>query len=203
VLNELRTAVRNEWLLVSKPQAQWKVLEAPVLRSVAGSTLFLNALDLDDKLFEGSQSVVHLDGVEYRAEVVGLAIGELALRIDDCTVTEATRCEIKVPVPSYLESLGEFLEDCLASLSAEGDLTPGFALATAMAMEPDRRAGLAEQIRYVIGPPGSGKTTELIDQVISLTRQGHRVAVVTYTNSAADLVFTRLAERLQPGTNFK
>ena len=203
VLEELRTAVQNEWLLVSKPQEQWKALEAPVLRPVAGSTLFLSALDLDDKLFEGSQSAVRLDGVEFRAEVVGLAIGELLLRIDNCTVTEATRCEIRVPVPSYLESLGEFLEECLASMPADADLAPGPALATAMALEPDRRGTLAERIGYVIGPPGSGKTTALMDQVMSLTRQGQRAAVVTYTNAAADLVFSRLAGRLQPGADFK
>ena len=203
VLNDLRTAVQNEWLLVSKPQEQWKVLEAPVLRSVAESTLFINALDLDDQLFEGSQSLVRLDGVEYRAEVVGLAIGELVLRIDDCTVVQATRCEIKVPIPSYLESLGEFLESSLVSLSAKGDLAPGLALATAMSMEPDKRGDFAERIRYVIGPPGSGKTTDLMDQVMSLSRQGQRVAVVTYTNSAADLIFLRLAKRLQPDVDFK
>jgi hypothetical protein len=52
-------------------------------------------------------------------------------------------------------------------------------------------------IRKVFGPPGTGKTTKLIEAVINHVKSGghpERVAFLTFTNNAADVAKTRVLE---------
>ncbi len=61
----------------------------------------------------------------------------------------------------------------------------------------DLRAGLCENIEFIFGPPGTGKTTHLAEKVIlPLMRAGEdlRVLVLAPTNKAADVLAHRLLE---------
>lgn len=51
-------------------------------------------------------------------------------------------------------------------------------------------------LRFVWGPPGTGKTSTLAATVAALATSGHRVLVVAHSNAAVDVAMVRVAEFL-------
>ena len=47
------------------------------------------------------------------------------------------------------------------------------------------------KLKVIDGPPGTGKTTDIINRATSGDWVGKRIAVLTYTNAAAEVVRTR------------
>lgn len=65
--------------------------------------------------------------------------------------------------------------------------------------EYNMRDNLTEKIRFIFGPPGTGKTTYLADkEIIPLMREDHelKVLVLTPTNKAADVLTKRIIEKM-------
>lgn len=63
----------------------------------------------------------------------------------------------------------------------------------------DMKAGLTADIKFVFGPPGTGKTTHLAEKVLISTMSGaadQRVLVLTPTNKAADVLTLRIMEKM-------
>lgn len=58
------------------------------------------------------------------------------------------------------------------------------------------RAILANAVTYLWGPPGTGKTTTLAAAVADLVAGGKTILVVAPSNAAADVIATRIAQRL-------
>ena len=65
--------------------------------------------------------------------------------------------------------------------------------------EFDMRASLPPNIEFVFGPPGTGKTTHLAEKVLipmMLGTEPTKVLVLTPTNKAADVLTTRIIEKM-------
>jgi hypothetical protein len=69
----------------------------------------------------------------------------------------------------------------------------------------DMKASLTPDIEFVFGPPGTGKTTHLAEKVLipmmQATEQA-RVLVLTPTNKAADVLTTRIIEKMGADTSY-
>ncbi len=69
----------------------------------------------------------------------------------------------------------------------------------------DMKARLTPDIEFVFGPPGTGKTTHLAEKILIPMMQGTeptRVLVLTPTNKAADVLTTRIMEKMGAGTSY-
>lgn len=70
----------------------------------------------------------------------------------------------------------------------------------------DMKANLTTDIEFVFGPPGTGKTTHLAEKILIPMMQGTeptRVLVLTPTNKAADVLTTRIMEKMGTGTSYQ
>lgn len=68
----------------------------------------------------------------------------------------------------------------------------------------DMKANLTPDIEFVFGPPGTGKTTHLAEKVLIPLMWGTeptRVLVLTPTNKAADVLTTRIIEKMGANTS--
>ena len=69
----------------------------------------------------------------------------------------------------------------------------------------DMKASLTPNIEFVFGPPGTGKTTHLAEQVLIPMMQKEKptkVLVLTPTNKAADVLTTRIMEKMGTDTSY-
>ncbi len=69
----------------------------------------------------------------------------------------------------------------------------------------DMKANLTPDIEFVFGPPGTGKTTHLAEQVLIPMMQKTeptKVLVLTPTNKAADVLTTRIMEKMGTDTSY-
>jgi hypothetical protein len=69
----------------------------------------------------------------------------------------------------------------------------------------DMKANLMPDIEFVFGPPGTGKTTHLAEKILIPMMQGMeptRVLVLTPTNKAADVLTTRIIEKMGADTSY-
>jgi hypothetical protein len=70
----------------------------------------------------------------------------------------------------------------------------------------DMKAGLPENIEFVFGPPGTGKTTHLAERVLLPLMNGAepaRVLVLAPTNKAADVLIARILDAMGTDTSDK
>lgn len=119
-----------------------------------------------------------------------LLLGKLASedelsRIDLGEVLEA---RIEVQNPSFL--LQELLERF-----RELKLNENF----------DMKANLTSDIKFIFGPPGTGKTTHLAEKILIPMMQGTkptRLLVLTPTNKAADVLTSRIIEKMGTDTSY-
>jgi len=71
--------------------------------------------------------------------------------------------------------------------------------------EYDMKANLPENIEFVFGPPGTGKTTHLAEKVLIPLMCGaeeKRVLVLAPTNKAADVLSTRIIEKMGADSSY-
>ena len=69
----------------------------------------------------------------------------------------------------------------------------------------DMKANLTPDIEFVFGPPGTGKTTYLAEKILipqMLDTKELRVLVLTPTNKAADVLTTRIMEKMGEDTSY-
>lgn len=70
----------------------------------------------------------------------------------------------------------------------------------------DMKANLTPDIEFVFGPPGTGKTTHLAEKILIPMMQGTepmRVLVLTPTNKAADVLTTRIMEKMGADPSYR
>jgi hypothetical protein len=114
---------------------------------------------------------------------------ESAGDLDGIDLGEVLETRIEVQNPSFL--LRELLER-FRELSFEENF--------------DMKAGLTPDIEFVFGPPGTGKTTYLVEKLLiprMREAQKARVLVLTPTNKAADVLTTRIMERMGEDASYR
>ena len=70
----------------------------------------------------------------------------------------------------------------------------------------DMKAHLPPNIEFVFGPPGTGKTTHLAEKVLIPLMNGEeslKALVLTPTNKAADVLTTRIMDKMGPDTSYQ
>jgi hypothetical protein len=70
----------------------------------------------------------------------------------------------------------------------------------------DMKANLTRNIEFIFGPPGTGKTTHLAEKVLIPLMRGtgkSKVLVLTPTNKAADVLTTRIMEKMGSDNSFR
>ncbi len=108
--------------------------------------------------------------------------------IEDVDLASVTEAVINVRDPAFL--LGELLEQ-LKHLNLSDDY--------------NMQENLCENIEFVFGPPGTGKTTYLVQNIIlpiMQEREDLRVLVLTPTNKAADVLVSRVMEIMGEDTSY-
>ena len=68
----------------------------------------------------------------------------------------------------------------------------------------DMKANLTPDIEFVFGPPGTGKTTHLAEKILMMMQETEptKVLVLTPTNKAADVLTTRIIEKMGTDTSY-
>ena len=196
VVADLLSAVAKEVQASDAPERRWQVLDNAVLSQAGGDRVVLKATDLDSRIQEGAAATARLDGVEFTAEVTSLEFGFITLMIEGCGLASVTKCELLLPQEEWTKGLYEFLCDSRDELEFASSQT-GSPIA-ALVNPSAGWVSAQKPLTYVVGAPGSGKTTDLIERALTTADEGKRVAIVTYTNAAADLIFERLAPRIDP-----
>lgn len=72
-------------------------------------------------------------------------------------------------------------------------------------LEDNLKEQLPENIEFIFGPPGTGKTTYLADQVIipeMKKNQDLKILVLTPTNKAADVLSAKIMEKMKPDNSY-
>lgn len=67
------------------------------------------------------------------------------------------------------------------------------------------KENLTSDIKFIFGPPGTGKTTHLAEKILIPMMQGkkpNRLLVLTPTNKAADVLTTRIIEKMGTDTSY-
>lgn len=102
-------------------------------------------------------------------------------RLIDCGITAATRAELNIGSSINLTAK---LKNAFANL----DLAPAYNL----------KQNLNNNISFVFGPPGTGKTTYLSNKIIDTFEANdcQRVLVLTPTNKACDVIVNKIVEQL-------
>jgi hypothetical protein len=111
------------------------------------------------------------------------------VNIDDVDLSQVTEARIDAKSPVFLM---EELRKQFATLGFDD----GF----------DMRANLCENIEFVFGPPGTGKTTYLANNVLlPLMKQQDdlKVLVLTPTNKAADVLINRVIEVMSADVSYQ
>ena len=119
-----------------------------------------------------------------------LLLGKLASEdeLSGIDLGEVLEARIEVQNPSFL--LQELLERF-----RELKLNENF----------DMKENLTSDIKFIFGPPGTGKTTHLAEKILIPKMQGTkptRLLVLTPTNKAADVLTTRIIEKMGTDTSY-
>lgn len=119
-----------------------------------------------------------------------LLLGKLASKeeLSGINLSEVLEARIEVQNPSFL--LQELLERF-----RELRLNENF----------DMKENLTPDIKFIFGPPGTGKTTHLAEKILIPMMQGtkpNKLLVLTPTNKAADVLTTRIIEKMGTDTSY-
>jgi hypothetical protein len=147
-----------------------------------------SGIRVDLRFGDGTQGKLHIES--FTAREFSLE-GKLASsdELDGTDLSMVVEARIDVQNPSFLlQSLFERFQ----SLGLDETF--------------DMKAGLSENIEFVFGPPGTGKTTHLAKEVLLPLMKGAeptRVLVLAPTNKAADVLIARILDVMGTDTSYK
>ena len=165
----------SRMLILSKPVR-------PIPHSIEEHGDLLINLFIGNEIKQVSVEVVNVKEYTVRAKI--RRVSEVR-NIDFSKVTKAV-IDIKNPI-----FLLEKLRSNLIGLDFE--------------LEDNLKEQLPENIEFIFGPPGTGKTTYLADQVIipeMKKNQDLKILVLTPTNKAADVLSAKIMEKMQPDNSY-
>jgi ssDNA-binding Zn-finger/Zn-ribbon topoisomerase 1 len=171
--------------------------------------------DGEADLFESASVVALMDGrpIEGRIAAVlekrlivglqtdlGPRIPRCVLRVDNTAMLEALRARLekihKGEVPSFNLRLADAVlrnhGDERPPASMAGEITQGLNACQAEAVKKIA----SNEVLYLWGPPGTGKTQTLSAVTLAMLQSGKRVLLCSNTNQAVDQVLLKLCKRL-------
>ncbi|WP_303839309.1 sacsin N-terminal ATP-binding-like domain-containing protein [Selenomonas ruminantium] len=130
---------------------------------------------LEFSLSDGSQRNAWIDAMSVKGYKLKVKLRS-ADEISGFDLADVRECRIAAQSPAFL------LNELIKSFSELG-----------LADGCDMKAELTENIKFIFGPPGTGKTTYLAREVITpFMKEDNKVLVLTPTNKAADVLAKRL-----------
>lgn len=185
------------------------LLEGGVLIPLGGNEVgYQFRYDGDADLFEGASVTAVIGGTQSAGTLVGVIERQLILKLDADFGPRVSACTIIIDNTAMLEALRQRLDKV-----SRGE-APGFSLALAEKavlnigdevpatksivgdLNPSQseavQKALANEISYVWGPPGTGKTQTLSALCLRLFQDGKRVLLCSNTNQAVDQVLLKL-----------
>ena len=191
VLSDLSYAVSYELNQRKTMEEQWTPLTVLGIKKIDATSLFLRAAEIDATLMEGAECRIRLDGVEYPAEIVGLRLADMTIRVNEYGLDDVLKAELRLPVQGQLEEVEKFLLKSLIDTTSPIWNHPSTPLANSLT-EPLESRAARHNVKYILGAPGSGKTSHLVERAIAAAHAGGRVVIVSFTNAAADVIFERI-----------
>ncbi|MCB0809973.1 MAG: AAA family ATPase, partial [Flavobacteriales bacterium] len=125
-----------------------------------------------------------------RFELLGSSEGEVLVKIPEppLTLKHSTVAMIEMePEDFLLNALVNAWEEQAGPLDGDKSLVAHI-----------RERAPGEQVGFIFGPPGTGKTTELAGRLIDTVRNSrNKVLVLTPTNNAADVLYERISDKAE------
>jgi AAA domain/Topoisomerase DNA binding C4 zinc finger/PLD-like domain len=173
--------------------------------------------DGDESLFEGAAIVAEVSGRFCEGQIASVAESRITISLREDFGSEIEFCVLRIDNTSMIEALRKRLEEiskgevtnfnsdiASAVINNTGDERP------AGTLEPDKIGSLrpkqveavttaiANDIFYLWGPPGTGKTFTLSRVSDLLFAAGKKTLICSNTNQAVDQVLYALCEELKP-----
>jgi hypothetical protein len=173
--------------------------------------------DGDESLFEGAAIVAEVSGRSCEGQIASVAESRITISLREDFGSELEFCVLRIDNTSMIEALRKRLEEiskgevtnfnsdiASAVINNTGDERP------AGTLEPDKIGSLrpkqveavttaiANDIFYLWGPPGTGKTFTLSRVSDLLFAAGKKTLICSNTNQAVDQVLYALCEALKP-----
>jgi hypothetical protein len=147
-----------------------------------------SGIRVDLQFSDGNQGKLHVDSFTAREFSLEGKL-ESSDELEGIDLSLAVEARIDVQNPSFLH---QSLLERFRSLGRDETC--------------DMKAGLPENIEFVFGPPGTGKTTHLAERVLLPLMRGAqptRVLVLTPTNKASDVLIARILDAMGTDTSNK
>ena len=173
--------------------------------------------DGDESLFEGAAIVAEVAGRSCEGQIASVAENRITISFREDLGREIEFCVLRIDNTSMIEALRKRLEEisrgevtnfnsniASAVINNTGDERP------AATLEPDKIGSLrpkqveavstaiANDIFYLWGPPGTGKTFTISRVSELLFAAGKKTLICSNTNQAVDQVLYALCEALKP-----
>lgn len=154
-----------------------------------------------------------LGATRYTCRIVGFSLDGLALAIDADLPTVLHDAQLTLETPRLLEALDKRLQDVLKHPemftvtqglhASDPHATPMpldvAAIPPAPQLNPEQytayETALRQDLTYIIGPPGTGKTDLIATLVLALQEMGERTLLCSPTNTAIDLIIDTILEK--------
>jgi AAA domain/Topoisomerase DNA binding C4 zinc finger/PLD-like domain len=173
--------------------------------------------DGDESLFEGAAIVAEMAGRSWEGQIASVAENRITISLREDLGSEIEFCVLRIDNTAMIEALRKRLEEigegeatnfnsdiASAVINNTGDERP------AATFEPDKIGSLrpkqveavstaiANDVFYLWGPPGTGKTFTLSRVSDLLFAAGKKTLICSNTNQAVDQVLHALCEALKP-----
>lgn len=168
---------------------------------------------LPTQVLDHANASLILGANRYTCRIVGFSLDGLALAIDADLPAVIDEAKLTLDSPRLLQALDKRLHDVLKHPHmfdiAQGlhafdpHATPKpltvLALPPAPHLNPEQytayEAALRQDLTYIIGPPGTGKTDLIATLVLALHEMGQRTLLCSPTNTAIDLIIDTILEK--------
>lgn len=166
---------------------------------------YVYIFETDSEFFypEDTPIIIYKDGCEISGCILYCEGFDITIRSSDDSLVEANRLKFSVETWWLLEALSIRLTE---SKFAQNEIAEKIALSNNnLNIQENIVTGqqnvidkaLNEDITFVWGPPGTGKTQTLANTAISFIKRNKRVLVVSYSNISVDRAILRIKELLE------
>jgi predicted nucleic acid-binding Zn-ribbon protein len=173
--------------------------------------------DGDESLFEGAAIVAELAGQAFEGQIASVAENRVTLSLRQDLGPEIDFCLLRIDNTAMIEALRKRLEEisngevtnfksemASAVIINDGEEKPATALEPAQLLNLRPRQAeaaakaLSNEVYYLWGPPGTGKTFTLSRISDLLFAAGKRTLICSNTNQAVDQLLYALCQALTP-----
>ncbi len=174
-------------------------------------------LDGDEELFEGAALTAIVGSVQVAGQIVSASSGELVVSLDENFGPAIAAAILQIDNTAMLEALLNRLDKiekgeaqfnsaiATRAITNEGEahrpasLPPNIAAIHSLNSRQAAAVGMAlsNDVAYLWGPPGTGKTASLTALLDVLFSANKRVLICSNTNQAVDQVLLKLCRRLE------